>query len=93
MAGADLLWEKSTAGWLLAAGLFWEKSTVGWWLISRTNRLLDNQNTSNKIFSVHLLLHLITLYVILNELNTCLFGENSHCTESAHQNLTCQLQV
>jgi hypothetical protein len=39
MAGADLLWEKSTAGWLLVAGLFWEKSTAGWWLISRTNRL------------------------------------------------------
>jgi hypothetical protein len=39
MAGADLFWEKSTAGWLLVAGLFWEKSTAGWWLISRTNRL------------------------------------------------------
>jgi hypothetical protein len=35
-----LFWEKSTAGWLLAAGLLWEKSTVGWWLISQTNRLL-----------------------------------------------------
>jgi hypothetical protein len=29
MAGADLLWEKSTAGWLLVAGLLWEKSTAG----------------------------------------------------------------
>jgi hypothetical protein len=31
MAGAGLLWEKSTAGWLLVAGLFWDKSTAGWW--------------------------------------------------------------
>jgi hypothetical protein len=38
VAGADLFWEKSTAGWLLVAGLFWEKSTAGWWLISQTNR-------------------------------------------------------
>jgi hypothetical protein len=38
MAGADLFWEKSTAGWLLMAGLFWEKSTAGWWLISKANR-------------------------------------------------------
>jgi hypothetical protein len=38
MAGADLFWEKSTAGWLLVAGLFWEKSTAGWWLISQANR-------------------------------------------------------
>jgi hypothetical protein len=37
MTGADLLWEKSTAGWLLVAGLFWEKSTDDWWLISQTN--------------------------------------------------------
>jgi hypothetical protein len=37
-----LLWEKSTAGWLLVAGLFWEKSTAGWWLISRTNSRLCN---------------------------------------------------
>jgi hypothetical protein len=41
MAGADLFWEKSTAGWLLMAGLFWEKSTAGWWLISQTNRVGD----------------------------------------------------
>jgi hypothetical protein len=39
MAGADLFWEKSIAGWLLVAGLFWEKSTAGWWLISQANRL------------------------------------------------------
>jgi hypothetical protein len=39
MAGADLLWEKGTVGWLMVAGLFWEKSSAGWWLISRTNRL------------------------------------------------------
>jgi hypothetical protein len=38
MVGADLFWEKSTAGWLLVAGLFWEKSTAGWWLINQTNR-------------------------------------------------------
>jgi hypothetical protein len=38
MAGADLLWEKSTVGWLLVADLFWEKSTAGWWLISQANR-------------------------------------------------------
>ena len=31
VAGADLLWEKSTAGWLVAgADLVWEKSTTGW---------------------------------------------------------------
>jgi hypothetical protein len=40
MAGADLFWDKSTAGWLLMAGLFWEKSTAGWWLISQMNRAL-----------------------------------------------------
>jgi hypothetical protein len=40
MAGADLFWGKSTAGWLLVADLFWEKSNVGWWLISQTNRAL-----------------------------------------------------
>jgi hypothetical protein len=40
MAGADLFWEKSTAGWLLMAGLLWEKSTAGWWLISQANRAL-----------------------------------------------------
>jgi hypothetical protein len=40
MAGADLFWEKSTTGWLLAAGLLREKSTAGWWLISQANRLL-----------------------------------------------------
>jgi hypothetical protein len=34
VAGADLLWEKSTGGWLLVAGLFWEKSSADWWLIS-----------------------------------------------------------
>jgi hypothetical protein len=34
MAGADLLWEKSTGGWLLVAGLFWDKTTADWWLIS-----------------------------------------------------------
>jgi hypothetical protein len=39
MAGAGLLWEKSTVGWLPVAGLFWEESTVGWWLISQTNRV------------------------------------------------------
>jgi hypothetical protein len=39
VAGADLFWEKSTAGWLLVAGLFWEENTAGWWLISQTNRL------------------------------------------------------
>jgi hypothetical protein len=38
MAGADLLWEKSTVGWLLVADLFREKSTAGRWLISQTNR-------------------------------------------------------
>jgi hypothetical protein len=38
MAGAGLLWEKSTAGWLLVAGSLWEKSTAGWWLISQANR-------------------------------------------------------
>jgi hypothetical protein len=38
MAGADLFWDKSTAGWLLVAGLLWEKSTAGWWLISQANR-------------------------------------------------------
>jgi hypothetical protein len=31
MAGADLFWEKSTAGWLLVAGLFWEKYC---WLVA-----------------------------------------------------------
>jgi hypothetical protein len=40
MAGAGLLWEKSTADWLMVAGLFWEKSTVGWWLISQANMAL-----------------------------------------------------
>jgi hypothetical protein len=39
MAGVDLLWEKSTVGWLLVADLFWDKSTAGWWLISQMNRL------------------------------------------------------
>jgi hypothetical protein len=38
MAGANLFWEKSTAGWLLMADLFWEKITAGWWLISQANR-------------------------------------------------------
>jgi hypothetical protein len=42
IVGADLFWEKSTAGWSLVAGLFWEKNTTGWWLISRTNRLCRN---------------------------------------------------
>jgi hypothetical protein len=37
MAGADLFWEKSTAGWLLVTDLFWEESTVGRWLISQAN--------------------------------------------------------
>jgi hypothetical protein len=37
MAGADLFWEKSTAGWLLMADLLWEKNTAGWWLISQGN--------------------------------------------------------
>jgi hypothetical protein len=41
MAGAGLFWEKSTAGWLVMADLFWEKSTVGWWLISQTDRAMD----------------------------------------------------
>jgi hypothetical protein len=41
MAGAGLLWEKSTAGWLLVTDLFWDKSTVGWWLISQANRLMN----------------------------------------------------
>jgi len=28
MTGADLLWEESTAGWLMvSAGLVWEKNT------------------------------------------------------------------
>jgi hypothetical protein len=40
MAGTDLFWEKSTAGWLLVADLFWDKSTAGWWLISQANRVL-----------------------------------------------------
>jgi hypothetical protein len=39
VADVDLLWEKSTVGWLLVAGLFWEKSTAVWWLISQTNRV------------------------------------------------------
>ena len=31
MAGADLLWEKNTADWLVAgAGVLWEKSAAGW---------------------------------------------------------------
>ena len=31
VAGADLLWEKITAGWLmLDADLVWEKNTVDW---------------------------------------------------------------
>ena len=31
MAGADLLWENSTADWLVAgADLDWENSTAGW---------------------------------------------------------------
>jgi hypothetical protein len=38
MAGADLFWEKSTAGLLLVASFIWEKSTTGWWLISQANR-------------------------------------------------------
>jgi hypothetical protein len=52
VVGADLFWEKSTAGWLLVARLFWEKSTVGWWLISQANRVHGNGVeglTTNKI--------------------------------------------
>ena len=31
VAGADLLWEKSNAGWLVTgADLVWEKSTTDW---------------------------------------------------------------
>jgi hypothetical protein len=41
MAGAGLLSEKSTAGWLLVVGLFGEISTIGWWLISQANRALN----------------------------------------------------
>jgi hypothetical protein len=48
MTGADLFWDKSTAGWLLVAGLFWEKSTVAWWLISQANRALVRTVTTNK---------------------------------------------
>jgi hypothetical protein len=65
MAGADLLWEKSTAGWLLAAGLFWEKSTVGWWLISRTNRLwimLVDCNMSNQFYPLFLFTTCLLLF-------------------------------
>jgi hypothetical protein len=40
VAGADLFWDKSTAGWLLVAGLFWDKSTIDWWLISQAIRAL-----------------------------------------------------
>jgi hypothetical protein len=40
VAGADLFWKKSTAGWLLVADLLWEKSIAGRWLISQANRVL-----------------------------------------------------
>ena len=30
VAGADLLWEKNTAGYLADADLVWEKSTTDW---------------------------------------------------------------
>ena len=38
MVGADLLWEKNTAGWLVlvtGAGLVWDKNTVGWMQMNR----------------------------------------------------------
>jgi hypothetical protein len=37
LAGVDLFWEKSIAGWLLITGSFWEKSSVSWWSTSQTN--------------------------------------------------------
>jgi hypothetical protein len=48
MAGADLFWEKSIAGWLLMAGLFWEKSTVSRWLISQMNRCVGCVYVTNR---------------------------------------------
>ena len=30
VAGADLLWEKNTAGYLAGADLVWKKNTAGW---------------------------------------------------------------
>ena len=30
VGGADLLWEKNTAGYLAGADLVWEKNTAGW---------------------------------------------------------------
>ena len=30
VAGADLLWEKNTTGYLTGADLVWEKCTAGW---------------------------------------------------------------
>ena len=49
VAGAGLLWEKITAGWLVTgAGLVWEKNTVGW-LKKQAVESSTSSNTSTTI--------------------------------------------